>query len=76
MIIEDYEARVFTSSSGDTLPYRLLVPRGYRCGQKVLNDLTALLRRCQFVPAIELLACPPLNLAKILPVPPLDFSRR
>ena len=34
MIIEDYEARVFTSSSGDTLPYRLLVPRGYSAGKK------------------------------------------
>ena len=28
MIIDDYEARSFTSSSGDTLPYRLFIPPG------------------------------------------------
>ena len=34
MIIDAYEARVFTSSSGDTLPYRLFVPRDYNAGTK------------------------------------------
>jgi len=27
--VDDYEAHVFTSSNGDTIPYRLFVPRGY-----------------------------------------------
>jgi predicted peptidase len=31
--IEDFEARTFTSSTGDTLHYRLFVPRGYDSSQ-------------------------------------------
>jgi len=27
--VDDYEARVFTSSQGDTIPYRLFIPRDY-----------------------------------------------
>ncbi len=34
VIIDDYEARVFTGSSGDTLPYRLFIPRDYSAGKK------------------------------------------
>ena len=28
--VDDYEARVFTSSQGDTIPYRLFIPRDYK----------------------------------------------
>lgn len=28
--ITDYKKRVFTNSQGDTIPYRLLIPRGYK----------------------------------------------
>jgi predicted peptidase len=32
--VDDYEARVFTSSQGDTIPYRLFIPRGYDADKK------------------------------------------
>ena len=34
MTVDDYEARVFTSSQGDTIPYRLFIPRGYDADTK------------------------------------------
>jgi len=32
--VDDYEARIFTSSQGDTIPYRLFIPRGYDADRK------------------------------------------
>jgi len=32
--VDDYEAHVFTSSNGDTIPYRLFVPRAYNPHKK------------------------------------------
>ena len=29
-VVDDYEARIFTSSQGDTMPYRLFIPRDYK----------------------------------------------
>jgi len=32
--VDDYEARVFTSPQGDTIPYRLFIPRDYDADKK------------------------------------------
>ena len=32
--VDDYEARSFTTSTGDTIQYRLFVPRGYTSGTR------------------------------------------